>query len=87
MTNTAYLQHGSADNLPMCTEQVEMKEKLLPWQELGLSYTASGYGSKIPTRFMVKFYGRWHRVYCRVFSNVGSLYIVSQGDEIRVNVN
>ena len=33
------------------------------WQRRGLSYTASGYGSKIPTGYMVKVRGRLRRVY------------------------
>ena len=45
------------------------------WQEKGLSYTASGYGRKIPTRYMVQLNGRWRRVYCCIFSNVGTCYV------------
>ena len=40
-------------------------------------YTATGYGGKIPTRYMVKHEGRWKRVYCAVYSNVGTCYIES----------
>lgn len=39
-------------------------------------YSASGYGRKIPTRFMVKVENRWHRVYAICFSNAASLYTV-----------
>jgi hypothetical protein len=35
----------------------------LPWQELGLSYTATGYGSKIPTEYQIFIGKRWYRVY------------------------
>ena len=45
---------------------------------LGLSYTASGYGSRIPTNYMVRIGARWHRVYCAQYANVGSLYIRSK---------
>lgn len=48
---------------------------LLPWQKRGLSYTASGYGRKIPTTRQVRVNGRWRRVYCCIFSNSGTLYI------------
>ena len=43
--------------------------------KMGLSYTASGYGDKIPTQHMVKMGSRLYRVYCRIFSNVGTCYI------------
>lgn len=48
----------------------------LPWQEKGLSYTASGYGNKIPTSRMVKLGKRWYRVYCCIYSNAGTSYII-----------
>ncbi len=46
-------------------EEVEVKEAPMEHHKRGLSYTASGYGKKIPTTYMIK------------FSNVGSLYIAS----------
>jgi len=49
----------------------------LPWQKMGLSYTATGYGSKIPTRYMVRTIDqKWRRVYCAIFSNVGTCYVM-----------
>jgi hypothetical protein len=47
----------------------------LPWQEKGLQYTATGYGSKIPTSRMAKVGKRWYRIYCCVYSNSGTCYI------------
>ena len=64
---------GSYDSY--LTREVEVKERLLWWQEKGLMYTATGYGSRIPTRYMVKDGNRWKRVYCRIFSNMGTLFI------------
>lgn len=63
------------------TQAVDVKEKPLPWQIAGRSYTASGYGARIPTRYMVRFNGRWRRVYCAIYSNIGSLFIGKQFDE------
>jgi hypothetical protein len=57
------------------TQSVEIKEKPLWWQEKGLSYTATGYGARIPTQYIVKFNGKWRRVYCRIYSNSGTLFI------------
>lgn len=56
-------------------ESVPVKVAPLPFHDAGLSYTASGYGRRIPTRFMVHVSGRWHRVYLCQFSNAGSAYI------------
>lgn len=59
-----------------------VKVKPLWWQEKGLSYTASGYGAKIPTQYMVFGGGRWRRVYCAIYSNVGTLYIIVNGERV-----
>ena len=49
------------------------------WQKRGLSYTRSGYGSKIPTARMVFYAGRWRRVYVTIFSNIGTAWITVNG--------
>jgi hypothetical protein len=64
MTEQAYLHFGSGDE-PRQTVSVEHREQPLWWQERGLSYTASGYGAKIPSRYMIKWEGRWRRVMWR----------------------
>lgn len=58
---------------------LEHKMKLLWWQEKGLSYTSTGYGRRIPTTWMVKLPDsrRWRRVYCCIFSNIGTCYVES----------
>lgn len=70
----AYLQHGKAGG-PYLTERVPVKEAPLWWHKRGLSYTASGYGGRIPTLYMVRHNGKWRRVYCAIYSNVGTTYI------------
>lgn len=42
----------------------------------GYSYTRSGYGRRIPTTIMVRYHGRWRRVYCCIYSNVGTCYLL-----------
>jgi hypothetical protein len=37
---------------------------------------AMGYGSKIPTQHMVKWHGRWRRVYVVCWGNSGTPYVV-----------
>ena len=66
------------------TIDVESKDSPLPWQNAGLAYTATGYGKRIPTRHMVKFNGRWRRVYCCIYSNIGTCYIGNLSDNLIV---
>ena len=73
---------GSSDSF--WAVRVESRESPLGWQLHGLTYTASGYGRRIPTRHMVRFNGRWRRVYCCIFSNVGTWYIGKIGDHLRI---
>lgn len=76
---TAYLHgsyirpDGTRDTFWTC--QVEVKESPLWHHKRGLSYTATGYGRRIPSPYMVRFNGRWRRVYVCCFSNVGTAYI------------
>lgn len=61
---------------------INLLERPLPHHVRGLSYTATGYGEKIPTRYMVRVYDqKWRRVYARCFSNVATLYIVHEGEK------
>lgn len=48
----------------------------------GLRQTASGYGRKLNTGLKLSFNGRLHRVYCSIFSNSGTNYIISKGRRI-----
>lgn len=65
----AYLRSGSEHST------APARETELWWQKQGLSYTATGYGRKIPTRHMVQVNGKWRRVYCCQISNAGTCYI------------
>jgi len=44
--------------------------------------SASGYGKKISTDWMIQFKGDWrkYRVYCICYSNAGSYYIIKRGE-------
>jgi hypothetical protein len=44
-------------------------------------HSASGYGGKIPTRHMLRYAGRWRRVYVMCYSNSGTAYIVVNGTD------
>ena len=58
----------------------------LEWQRRGLSYTAAGYGTKIPTSKVIKWSdGKVRRVYCDTYSNVGSCYCMINGCKVSVD--
>ena len=59
--------------------------KPLPWQLQGLMYTASGYGSKIPTIKMIKYNNRMYRVYCHIYSNAGTCYVIIKGEKVIID--
>lgn len=42
--------------------------------------TRSGYGSRLPTPYMLRIAKRWHRVYCILWSNSGTCYIRKGGE-------
>lgn len=63
----------------------EIKLDPLPFHEKGLSYTATGYGKKIPTTRVLHMFGRKYRIYCSVFSNIGTCYIIYKGEKVIVD--
>lgn len=67
------------------SEDYPTKEQLLPWQKRGLLYTRTGYGRKIPTTKMILFERRWRRIYCCIFSNVGTNFIIVNKTEINID--
>jgi hypothetical protein len=73
---------GSFDSF--LTISVPVVSKPLWWQEKGLSYTASGYGPRIPTRYMVKVNNKWQRVYCCIYSNIATCFIGKKYDGTNV---
>lgn len=84
----AYIQTSCkrADGTRYCfgTFATDAKVNELPWQKAGLTWTASGYGRKIPTRYMVRLHGKWRRVYACQISNAGTLYVGKMSDGIYV---
>ena len=79
---TAYIKISSEKRV----EITEIRVKELWWQERGLFFTATGYGNKIPSIYMLKYQGRWYRIYIRIYSNSGMSYIVSKGTELIVDI-
>ena len=82
-----YFVHSHSTNLngTKCAfrcDELESKIAPLPHHKLCLQYTATGYGKRIPTEIMVKFYGKWRRVYCCIYSNIGTCYIGKLSDNL-----
>lgn len=74
----AFLQFGSAATVapgPFQTVEVEHKETETP----RAGRTVTGYGSRIPTAYMVRWEGKWRRVYVANFGNAGTAYIGKPG--------
>ena len=70
----------------MWPSPLAMSERLLEWQRLGLQYTATGYGTKIPTSKVIRWSdGKVRRVYCDICSNAGSCYCMIYGCKVSVD--
>lgn len=75
-------------HLDMKSGPVEAKHDPLPQHHRP---PASGYGGKIPTSRKVKATGadgreRWYRVYCMIYSNIGTCYICRKGFTFDENI-
>lgn len=54
--------------------------RMLEWQRLGLQQTASGYGRKLTTPYLLDTGdGKQRRVYAICYSNVASHYVLIKG--------
>jgi len=64
--------------LKIRVQEPDFLEALLWWQKRGLMYTTTGYGKKLPTTKKIRFEGRLRRVYCCIYSNIGTCYICTK---------
>lgn len=71
----AYLHFGNSTNLPMQTVEVACKESCRPIK----GRTTTGYGSAMPTDYLVFWANRWRRVYVANYGNMGTAYIGKPG--------
>ena len=81
MTAIQYLEHEDGTKYDIKKDGIR---KPLWYHKKNLMQTATGYGSKITTEYVVKYRNRKYRVYCHQYSNVGSLYIISKGKKIYI---
>jgi hypothetical protein len=69
-----------------CTKYA-IKVSEMRHHKLGLSYTPTGYGTKVPTVYMVRTIDQtWRRVYCAIFSNSGALYVMHGKEKTLVDL-
>ena len=61
-------------------EQGLVKETACP-----KSNCKTGYGDKIPTQRMVFIDNKWRRVYCRIYSNIGTLYVLINKERVIID--
>jgi hypothetical protein len=69
-------------NMDQAERDGMVKDAPLWWQKQGLQETATGYGGKLTSTRMVKWLGRWRRVYVACYSNNGTAYITHGKDWI-----
>ena len=67
--------------------KTELADSPLWWHKRGLQQTASGYGSKLTTRWRINFLGRVYRVYCTCFGNAGTCWFNTRGRRISVSAH
>ena len=66
------------------TQSVPVRHAPMAHHLAGLTWTASGYGARIPMPYMVQVFGKWRRVYCRIYSNIGTLFIGRKYDGTQI---
>ena len=65
---------------------VNLREQgLVKVTECPRSNSRMGYGSKIPTQYLVFIANKWRRVYCRVYSNNGTCYVLIKGERVIID--
>ena len=62
-------------NLTINNEQCLTKHAPMLCHKLGLMQTSTGYGKRIATATKIQYKGKWRRVYCAIYSNIGTCYI------------
>lgn len=72
------------DGIEVFIPEEDTKHKPMCHHERGLFYTATGYGTKLPTCWMIYFQGIWRRVYAICISNVSTTYVLVKGEKLIV---
>lgn len=67
--------------MPVNYTDASKTESVLVTEAPTYGRTVTGYGGKIPTRYMLKYAGRTRRVYAMAYGNSATLYIVVNGED------
>ena len=62
------------------------EQGLVKETECPRSNSRTGYGDKIPTQYMVFVGNKWRRVYCRIYSNIGTCYVLIKGERVIIEL-
>jgi hypothetical protein len=66
-------------------DQSDLLDAPLPWQRRGLQQTASGYGLRLTSRYMIHFGGKFRRLYVTCISNAASTWFTVRGEKVFVS--
>lgn len=61
-------------------EERELVYRPTSWQREGLQETASGYGRRLNSGYMIQYAGKLRRVYITCYSNASSLFVLVAGE-------
>lgn len=81
----AYIGKNEMQQYMINNTIVESKHAPLYCHERGLMQTSTGYGKRLATATMVRYNGKWRRVYCAIYSNIGTCYIGKLSDNLFVS--
>jgi hypothetical protein len=80
---TAYLNFGPWGGPYQTVKVDEVKQTDVPRS----GQTQTGYGTKVPTSYMIRYEKQWRRVYVTIFSNSGTLWARVSGVRVVVRVD
>lgn len=73
-----------SDMFNIFCDVADLIDEPLGWQQRGLQQTASGYGSKLTSRYKIDFEGKLYRLYVTQYGNAGSTWFRVCGRKIFV---
>ena len=81
MDQVQYLRKTNGE----CYTDCDLILSPLEWQKRGIRETVSGYGKKLTTQYKVNYQNKMRRVYCHIYSNCGSLYVLIKKQRYYIN--
>lgn len=81
------IKYYSTEHIDELKEKGIVTSQPLDWQKRGLQQTATGYGRKIATQYVLKDPNdkKTRRVYAICYSNCASLYIIKGKEELFIH--